>query len=418
MLRTLGNRIKGLLRFFVSISFTLTVGERFFRLLGMRPSGSLPELPYLQQILILRLDQIGDVVMTSALLRELRKNAPQARITLVVKPELRELVAACPYIDELLTFDCRTPKQFPELWRRSRALVFCLSHLWGRRFDLAIIPRWDVDSYYQTFLAYLSGASWRIGYSENINPIKQQLNLGYDRLLTHPIEEKTLLHEVERDLNILRALGGQVINEGLEIWTSPADEVYAQNQFDKMEAAGGGPVFALGPFVGGSSLKRWPLQDFVALGQWLQKTHGGSILILGRGEDQSEAQYLCKEIGCGAFSLAGQCSLPQTVALLKRCILYIGDDSGPMHLASAVGMPVIALFGPSCPHRFGPWTSNKQVLWKQLPCSPCVINNHVDCCSVCIFPQPQCIQSITLAEVQEAFEKQMPPQMLSSFAVG
>lgn len=404
MIRLLKRNLNTLFHHLISLS-SLVMGEPIFRLRGMRRGSTLPALSQVRQILVLRLDQIGDFVMTTPLLRELRGNAPQARIILVVKPELHALASACPYVDEVLTFDSHTPKRFLSLQRPIRALKFCATQLWRHRFDLAIIPRWDGDWYYQTFLAYFSGSRWRIGYSEDVTPVKQIHNRGYDRLLTHVLHRKTLTHEVERNLAVLRELNGTVSHTEVEIWSTADDDIWARDWLGARTKAEGRPWIAFGPFAGNSALKRWPLQSFAQVGLWLIEMSGGHILILGGAGDQSEANHLCEDIGAGASIAAGQCSLPKTVALLKHCSLYIGVDSGPMHLASAVGVPVIALFGPSCPHRFQPWTPKKQVLWTQLPCSPCKVQDHADCCTICIFAQPECIQSITVDEVQAAVGK-------------
>ncbi len=404
MIRLVKKTLNSLFHHLISFS-VLAVGEPLFRLLGMRRGISQPELSQVGQILVLRHDQIGDFVMTTPMLRELRNNAPQAQITLIVKPELYALASACPYIDEVLTFDWHTPTRFLDLRRPARALVFCVSRLWRHRFDLAIIPRWDGDWYYQTFLAYFSGSRWRIGYSEGVNPVKQVHNRGYDRLLTQVLHQSMLSHEVERNLAVLRELGGAVRKTNVEVWSTPADDLWAENWLRDRNTASDRPLIVFGPFAGNNVLKKWPLQNFAQLGQWLANNSGGHIVIVGGRGDQDQAQEICEEIGAKASNAASQCSLPQTISLLKRCSLYIGVDSGPMHLASAVGVPIIALFGPSCPHRFQPWTPKKQVLWNQLACSPCKAQDHADCCTVCIFAQPHCIQSITVEEVQEAVKK-------------
>ena len=406
MIRFLKSRLKAQFLSLVSFSF-LAVGEPLFWLMGRR-RGPAPKLSEMQSILVLRFDQIGDVVMTIPLLRELKKNSPRAHITVVVKPEIRDLILSCPYADEVLTFDWHLSKRSEDYKRRIRAFKFCATSLWHRRFDLAVIPRWDADWYCQTFVAYFSGARRRIGYSEDVDSIKKVHNHGYDRLLTQALHQKSPKHEVERSLDILRELGGIVGETHLEIWSNPTDDTWAQTWLNG-KIAGNVPLIAFGPFVGNSILKKWPHTSFAALGCWLLSISGGRILVLGGFGDRTQAQQICDKIGPGAENLAGSCSLSQTVALLKRCALYIGDDSGPMHLASASGIPVIALFGPSCPHRFSPWTQKKQVLWKQLPCSPCSTagagENHADCCTVCLFPEPLCVQSITVGEVRAAVEK-------------
>ena len=406
MIRLLKSQLKAWFLSLVSLGF-LVIGEPLFWLMGQR-RGTASELPKMKHILVLRFDQIGDVVLTIPLLRELQKNSPGAHITVVVKPEIYDLISLCPYADEVLTFDWHLSKRSQDYKRRLRAFKFCAAHLWHHKFDIAIIPRWDVDWYCQTFIAYFSGARRRVGYSEDVNLIKRIHNHGYDRLLTQFLHQKLVEHEVKRSLDILREIGGTATETHLEVWSAPADDNWAQTWLDETTNENG-PLIAFGPFVGNSALKQWPHPNFAALGRWLLAAYGGRILLLGGSGDRTRAQRICDEIGQGAENMAGSCSLPQTIALLKRCSLYVGDDSGPMHLASAAGIPVVALFGPSCPHRFSPWTSRKQLLWKQLPCSPCSVagtgENHADCCTVCIFPEPLCIQSITVEEVQEAIKR-------------
>src|SRR5206468_2542135 len=94
--------------------------------------------------------------------------------------------------------------------------------------DLAIVPRWDADYYHASFLAYFSGASWRVGYSEHVTDLKRQLNSGYDRLFTHVLDGRGLKHEVERSLEVVQFLKGTVHQRQTELWVSSEDEAYAE----------------------------------------------------------------------------------------------------------------------------------------------------------------------------------------------
>lgn len=405
MTHPLKSSLKALFLSLVSAG-TLALGEPLFWLIGRRRA-SQPALADARRILVVRLDQIGDLVLTTPFLRELKRNAPLARITLVVKPELRELALTLPSVDEVLTFDWHLARRSDEWRRRLRVFGFCAAHLWPRRFELAIVPRWDADWYCQTLIAYGSGAPRRIGYSEDVDLIKRIHNHGYDRLLTQTLHQKSVEHEVERGLDVLRALGGTAAETQLEGGSGPAADAWARAWLED-NIPDNAPLIALGPFAGNSVLKQWPLPNFAALGRRLI-ADGGRIVIVGGPGDREQAEHLCAKIGPGAVNVAGACFLPQTAAVLRRCTLFVGDDSGPMHLAAAAGIPVVALFGPSCPHRFRPWTPSAEVVWHQLPCSPCSAaapgENHADCCTVCIHPEPLCIQSITVEEVQAAIER-------------
>ena len=130
------------------------------------PTRSLAEA---RSILVVRLDALGDVLLTSPFLRELRRNAPKAKITLVVQPLALNLVELCPYVDRILTF--RGNADHPGLFRLAwRFMAFCICHIWGRHWDIAINPRFDADSYGATFLLWLSRAGRRAGYSQHVTP--------------------------------------------------------------------------------------------------------------------------------------------------------------------------------------------------------------------------------------------------------
>ena len=154
--------------------------ERIFAWRGLRDGNA--DLGSVHSILVVRLDEIGDVVLSVPMLRALRQRFPSARISLVVKPGLEGLVETCPFVDEVLTFAGRHYSIRQRLERAFSALAFSRDQLWGRRIDLAIIPRWSSDDYTATWLAFSSGARLRVGYSEQVCPDKARANFGYDAL--------------------------------------------------------------------------------------------------------------------------------------------------------------------------------------------------------------------------------------------
>jgi ADP-heptose:LPS heptosyltransferase len=104
------------------------------------------------------------------------------------------------------------------------------------------------------------------------------------------------------------------------------------------------------------------------------------------------------------MNVVGKTTLRQTAALLKRCHLYVGNDTGAMHVAAAMDTPVVALFGSSCRHRFGPWGKGQAVLGPELACGPCIQAHHLDRCVHCIFDRPHCMLDITVEQVQRVVE--------------
>jgi heptosyltransferase-2 len=349
---------------------------------------------------VVRPDEIGDVVLTSPFLRELRHNLPAAWITLVVKPALANLVEHCPYVNEVVPYDSTTagrPFALGQLWK---AFNLGRRHLAKRAFHLACMPRWDVDYQCTTFLLYFSGARWRVGYSENVALHKKRANPGLHRLLTDPLEDAQLKHEVLRNLEVIRALGGRVENDDLELWIDEQDHAFAEQALRSASLQAGEVLVGLGPGGGNSPLKKWPTENFAELARRLHtRLRARVVLVGGPGEEHLTAQ-IGRVLGSSAIDLVGKATLRQTAALLQRCSLYIGNDYGPTHIAAAMGVPVIALFGPSCPHRFAPWSDSATVICLSLRCSPCSRLHHQDRCPVCILGQPRCMTDITVERVE------------------
>ena len=193
------------------------------------------DLSRIKRVLLVRVDEIGDVVLTTPLIRELRKNLPHAWITLVVKPEVYNLIETCPYVNEVLVYDWNVCGQKRNLIRHFRILKLALLRLWKRNFDLAILPRWDCDYYHSSFLAYLSGAKARVAYSEEVTTYKRMLNKGYDKLFTHVLTDNYLKHEVEHNLEVITFLRGNIDDDRLELWVDKEDERSAQALLNKDE---------------------------------------------------------------------------------------------------------------------------------------------------------------------------------------
>lgn len=385
----------------------LLFGEPFFWLLGMRWKKRTVDLMNVSRVLLVRLDEIGDVVMTSSFLRELRRNLPNVWITLVVKPAVHNLVELCPYVNEVLAYEWRTSGRFAEQRRHGRALRLSLRYLWRNRFDLAILPRWDADYYHGTFLTYFSGAPRRVGYSANVSKSKQRLYSGLDCLLSHKLEDSDPKHEIEHNLDVIRFLGGKVQEDQLELWLGEDDETFAEKVLSSNGVHPKDLLLAFG-LGAGSKRRMWPIDNFVKIGRWLREEYNTRIVAAGGKGEESLGQEIHHQLGEAVINTTGRTTLRQTAALLKRCHLYVGNDAGPMHLAAAARIPVIEI---SChpvqgsvvhvnsPRRFGPWGVPHLVLQPQKPLAPCS-----DGCSA---TEAHCILNVGVAQVKEAVEKIM-----------
>ncbi|OGW74810.1 MAG: hypothetical protein A2Z72_06010 [Omnitrophica bacterium RBG_13_46_9] len=403
-IRSLYGAVKSVIRkissFFTLSFIAVFFMEPFFWFLGLRGKNRDVGAGSAKRILVVRLDSIGDLVLTTPFLRELRRNSPGSFITLIVDPRALNLVDICPYVDEVLTYDWRARGSFKKLKKCFRAVNFSAFNLWEKRFDLAITPRWGTDYYHGSFLAYISGARDRIGYSEYTSADKRRLNRGYDNFITHLITDgpheatrfcgvsdcgvpfreapqyrwHTVKHEVVRNLDVIKFLGREPSGDDLELWIEDSDKVFAGEILRKYEVKSGEALVCFG--VGSQEPKKiWPIGYFADLGAWLIKEYGVRILLLGNEQEKPLGERMEKDLKEGpVINMIGNTTLRRAAALIKHCKAYIGNDNGLMHISAAMGIPVVeascwpksgSLFGEDSPCRFGPWKVKNIVVSSQ-----------------------------------------------------
>lgn len=324
-----------------------------------------------ESILVVKPDLIGDVVLCTPFLRELRCNAPAARIQLVVRPGMFDLVETCPYVDEVLAYP---PFEAPSGASRAQAVWMAwrtANRNWPVGFDLGILPRWDFDIWHAAYLLYFSGADRRVGYTEATTAVRQSCNRDEDLLLTDPVPSRDSGgHEVRRNLDLLEALGGQVQSTALELWTTPVDENTVARWLENLNVGPGTRLAALAP---GSheAKKRWPPERYAELCKMAPLSGFDRLLLLGGPGDRELTRRLAAAIGPRALDAGGCFSLRQSVCALRRCALFVGNDTGIKHMAAANQVPVLEVCGwpegaderhPLSPVRFGAWGTTSRVV--------------------------------------------------------
>lgn len=370
-----------------------------------------------ERILILRLDEIGDFILTTPFLRAIRKRFPDARITLLVNSSVQALAKSCPYIDELVVFPVkRRSPPFDQAGVYRSARQFAHQSLRDRGFDCALIPRADIDNAGALAMAYHAGIPHRIGFTETTYPLKAVKNRGYDRFLTHALSPGETLHEVPRTLDLARALGADVRDTRLELWPSDADEASADALLKSFREPAR-PLVAFGPGAG-IDRRQWPAVSFAELGARLVSRIGAQIVIVGGPADESLGREIASRMGGQAaamgigqpdlevgessqvLNLAGRTSLGVTAAVLARCTLFVGNDSGPMHMAAGMRTPCVEVschpadgnpFGANSPLRFSPWKVPHRVLQPAHAVAPCRAE--------CVMSYAHCIRSIEVDAV-------------------
>jgi len=350
-------------------------------------------------ILVVALAEAGDMVLLTPFLGALRRLAPDAKVTLVCLPGVRVLFEHCSDVDEVIAYDAAMPRWLRPFALPRRARAFAQRRLVGP-FDVAVVPRWDVDHHLATAVCLFSKASRRIWHSERSSPRKRTLNAGFDALYTDVVLSTEVAHDVERHLAMLRAMGAAAPSGELRLALTDDDRRVAGEVL--APAAADGPMIALG--IGAAHPKRrWPLSRFADVGRMLQRDHGARLVVIGGPQDVSDQAQLVRDLGGAALGLAGRLSLRQSAAVLERCRLFVGCDSAPMHLAAASGVPCVEIachpaggdpLHNNAPERFAPWGVPSVVLRPAEPLPPCT--------SSCEASSAHCILGVTASLVRGA----------------
>jgi heptosyltransferase-2 len=310
-----------------------------------------------KRILVKGTNWVGDTILSFPAVNALRCLFQQSHIAVLAKSHLAELWRANPDINEVISFDRAKGAQriFDEL-RMSRLIK-------QQGIDLAVIfPR----SFSSAWMIFLGGVPHRIGYKGEVR----------DWLLTERVARSTQIlsaHRMYYYLHLIERLGRGPspslptlsLNGELEKW---ADNFLSHNSLRGRILIGFNPGATYG------EAKCWPLEKFVELGKRLRQTYDASILIFGspQPKEQELNTTIAEGIGEGCLNLSGQTSLLELASLLRQCHLLVTNDTGTMHVAAAVGTPVVAIFGPTDPRTTSPVGEEHVIISREVPCSPCL----------------------------------------------
>jgi heptosyltransferase-2 len=338
-----------------------------------------------KHILVLRYRFIGDTILTVPFLRNLRRAEPDAHITWVVAPGSSEVVRGIPYVDKLLYWDPVTIHADSRGTHRTlRQQIAFIRDLRSRRFDTAYVLK---RSFGSAVLAFLSGARRRIGFATE----------GRSLLLTTAVLYRHDQHEVQNFLDVLRADGVPVVDDHLEAWLTPDERAFADRFFADAGVADHEPVIGIHPFAANPP-RAWHLDNFTELASRLQAQYSGKMLFFGGPRDREALPAIRAVLPDPPLEAVGVTSLRQTMALLARCRLLVCNDSGIMHLAASLQVPLVALFGPQSPKKFGPWGDTCRIVYSAFPCSPCRQKFFSEC-APSEQGKPACVESISVDNV-------------------
>lgn len=348
----------------------------------------------IRKILIIELAGIGDLIMAFPAIKALRRRYPDAYIAALTLARSEGLLSSCPYIDESFVFyeNLFSPRS---IWRNLRAAV-CMRR---KDFDIAI------NLYYlysikgalkMMFLLRLIKAKKTLGRNTNGK------GLFYDIKVEDSMPLRK--HKVESIMDVAKALDCKESNYMQEVWISEEDEKYIQEFLN--QSAISKEQFIIGINPGGNRpSRRWPIENFAQVADALAEKYNAKIVVTGNLGEMKLAARLSNMMKIKPVITTGKLSLIQLSAFIKRCNLYITNDSGPMHIANALEKPLIAIMGPGVLES-GPYNrKNCIVVKKEVECSPC----YKFYCKSLV-----CLKGIMPSEVVDAANKLLSRQQPTS----
>lgn len=306
------------------------------------------EADRLQSILVASPNWLGDAVLSFPALANLRRSFPGARIALLVRPWLSPLFRSVPYVDELV-----------ELPSGSEA-IWAATALRQRHFELALLLP---NSFRVAMISWLAGIPHRVGYVTD----------GRGLLLTVGVRPPRglLRHQADVYLDLLRSLKWDAWWRPTGFLPPPESGAEAEKLLSESGLAPHTPVIGITPGASYGTAKRWPAERFAAAADLLADRFGTVALLFGSSSEASITQAIRERMRGAAVDFGGRTTLSELASLLGRCALLLTNDTGTMHLASALGTRCVALFGPTDPRRTGPLGEGHQILHNPPACSPC-----------------------------------------------
>lgn len=355
------------------------------------------------RILIIRMDLIGDLVLSLPIVRILKRTYPQAEIDILALPSSAKVIASDPDVRTIIPYD-------PNIWRRPKSLLqprnwhaaqLLYRQLHAQHYDLAV----SVFGPWAAILAVFSGAPRRLGYGEESYP-----GLMTDNVAGQHWHKNDHLHEVDYCVQLAQAAGATIQDTDriprLYVGSQAQQEVETLLQNEGIEDAT--TLIACHVSANNGQAKRWPIPYWATLIDRLILETEATVLFTGAPDDQALIDAIRARMQAQAINLAGKTSLTQLAALLQRVDLLLTGDSGPMHIAGAVKTDLIAIHGPTDPRLSGPVSPQATILRDTIWCSPCYKAQGTP--ADCRFHTTQCMKNITPDQVFTTVQHKLQQQ--------
>lgn len=304
----------------------------------------------IRKLLIRSTNWLGDAVLTTPAMGQLRKAFPRAEIVVAANPVVAELLSPHPDCDRVMIWDKgRQHKGISGLVQFSQGLR-------KEKFDLAVLFQ---NAFEAALMAWLAGIPRRMGYRID----------GRGLLLNHGVPvgaAERRLHHSEYYVNLLRRAGIDAPVAPPRLYCTAAETKWAEDQLP------GDRWVAINPGAAYGSAKRWLPERFAEVAESISRELGVGIVLIGGRQDTAVGAQISSQIHTPHQNFVGQTTIRQLMALLARCRLLITNDSGPMHMAAALETPLVALFGPTDPLTTSPATDRCKIVRHLVACAPCL----------------------------------------------
>ena len=329
------------------------------------------------KIMIRAANWVGDAIMTTPVVRAIRKNYPKAQITVLAKPWVIPVYENNPYIDKIMIY------QANDRHKRGWGTITLSKDLRVYQFDLAILMQ---NAFEAGLISFLGRIKERVGYNTDARGFLLNRSIKLDMALKKK-------HLVEYYIGILKGAGLEDDGPHMDLFLSQPDREYADALLKQNKIAPLKPVIGINPGATGGTAKRWFPERYAKLCERLAHQYQTRILIFGGPSDAPLGDYIAGLTGDNCLNIAGKTSLGQAFALIEKCDLFVTNDSGLMHAAAALNINQVAVMGSTdyvatCP-------ASKKAVMVRVPvhCSPCL----KDVCPT----EHECMDQISVDMVME-----------------
>jgi ADP-heptose:LPS heptosyltransferase len=335
-----------------------------------------------RRVLLISNTALGDTLFSTPAIRALKECYPAWELEVLAHRVFGVLLAHNPHVARIFTYP-----------GRNRRLVTLARQLRQRAYDLAIILHGNDPE--ATLLAHLTGSPFIIGSAGS------PLAFAYSAAVapTGPDE-----HAIERRLNFVRLVGADTANKRMDLFLPPEEPARAAAILTEKFGMIPPLLMAFHP-TGSDPYKWWPAASFIELGNYLYKTYGAPLLIISGAGDRPQAEAIAAQLSGPTLVTGGRYGLLTVAALLWRSRLFIANDSGPLHMGLALGVPTIGLFGADDPRRVGPYGVDWGVALHKRPevcdLEPCLLKKC---------PRNVCLEAIGVSEVVEMIKTWWEPR--------